>query len=247
MKKFATVTTFYCKNCQKPTNEILKDKFNYDGDTEDLFINFSNDFDPWNIENIPNVGISRRKDLVYGKIFKLKEFIESNILNKYEYLVHIDYSDTKFSRSCIEMFNHFINSGKDLIISTEKICWPYLETVSSWVNQKIEDKEFYYINSGAIISKTNKFYDIICKLENICLNEKIDFWDDQGVWQYYNIKYENLEKDEICDYFFSTALLDETYYKIENKRIITKFETEPYLIHDNSSFSLNLTKKINNL
>jgi hypothetical protein len=39
-------------------------------------------------------------------------------------------------------------------------------------------------------------------------------------------------------------LLDESYYTIENKIIKTKFNTEPYLIHDNSSFSLNLIKKI---
>jgi len=38
--------------------------------------------------------------------------------------------------------------------------------------------------------------------------------------------------------------LDETYYKLENKIITTKFGTEPFLFHDNSSFSLNLTKKI---
>ena len=34
------------------------------------------------------------------------------------------------------------------------------------------------------------------------------------------------------------------YSFVENKTIKTKFNTEPYLIHDNSSFSLNLIKKI---
>jgi len=241
---YTLLTTYYCNGCKKPTNDELKIKFNYDGSLDNIHINFSSLFDPWNSENIPNVGITRRKDLVYGKIFLLKEYIEKNILNKYDVIIHIDYSDTKFSRSCNEMVNEFINSGEDLIISTEKICWPYLDIVSSWVKSELKDEEFYYVNSGAIIAKTDKFYKIICDLEKICLNENIDFWDDQGVWQYYNLKHESLTKDTNCKYFFSTALLDETYYKMNNKQIITKFETEPYLIHDNSSFSLNLIKKI---
>ena len=242
--KYALMTTYYCKGCKKPTNEELKFKFNYDGEIDNIEINFSDSFDPWNQNEIPNVGISKRKDLVYGKIFLLKKFIEEKILNQYDIIIHIDYSDTKFAKSCNEMVNKFVDSKSDIIISTEKICWPYLETVSSWVKSELKDEEFFYVNSGAIIAKTNKFYDIICKLENICLTEQIDFWDDQGVWQYYNLKYENIDKDTICDYFFSTALLDENYYKFNNKQITTKFGTEPYLIHDNSSFSLNLIKKI---
>ena len=54
----------------------------------------------------------------------------------------------------------------------------------------------------------------------------------------------NLNADKDAKYFFSTALLDESYYTIENKLIKTKFGTYPYLIHDNSSFSLNLISKI---
>lgn len=81
-------------------------------------------------------------------------------------------------------------------------------------------------------------------MEEICLSTNIDFWDDQGVWQYYSVKENNIKKDEVSKYFFSTSELDETYYKLENKIITTKFGTEPFLIHDNSSFSLNLTKKI---
>ena len=88
MKKNAVITTYYCKNCDQPTKETLKTRFNYDGNTEDFFINFSNDFDPWNIESIPYVGPSRRKDLVFGKIFKLKTFIENHILGKYENILH---------------------------------------------------------------------------------------------------------------------------------------------------------------
>jgi hypothetical protein len=64
------------------------------------------------------------------------------------------------------------------------------------------------------------------------------------VWQYYNLKENNLSRDENSEYFFSTAELDDSYYKFEDGVITTKFGTKPYLIHDNSSFSLNLIKKI---
>jgi hypothetical protein len=244
MKKHSVITTYYCYGCQKPSQQDLKNKFNYDGDVEDIYVNFTNEFDPFNMDSIPNIGVTRRRDLVYGKIFVLRKFIEENILGKYEYLSHIDYSDTKFSRSSNDMINKFIETGEDIIVSTEKICWPYLDVVSKWVGKLLDDKEFFYLNSGAIISKTNTFYELIKELENICLTVDLDFWDDQGVWQYYHLKIKELNTDKKCNYFFSTAMLDDSYYTIENKKIKTKFNTEPYLIHDNSSFSLNLIKQI---
>jgi hypothetical protein len=243
MKKYALATTYYCKDCSCPTKEELKERFNYDGDVKDIFINFSNEFDPWNKDHL-NVGISGRKDLVYGKIFLLRDFVKDNLLGKCEYVCHIDYSDTKFARSFNEMMNEFESTKEDFIISTEKICWPYLDTVKQWVDYPLEDKEFHYINSGAIISKTEVYYNYLVELADLCLTTGMDFWDDQGVWQYYNLKIKNLNSDKNAKYFFSTALLDESYYTLEGKLVKTKFGTYPYLIHDNSSFSLNLINKI---
>lgn len=240
MKKYSLITTNFCLNCSEPNKEFLKLKFNYDGKIDDIFVNFSNKYSPFDVTNIPNVGISKRKDLVYGKIFQLKTFIENKILNKYEYICHIDYSDTKFCGSFIEMMDNFSKSGKDLIISTEKTAWPYIYEINKWSNQELVESEFMFLNSGAVISKTEFFYEILIKLSEICLTTNIDFWDDQGVWQYYDTVIKNLDKDTNCEYFFSTALLDNTYYSIDNGRIKTKFNTKPYLIHDNSSFSLNL-------
>ena len=244
MKKHALITTYYCNGCHQPSQENLKNRFNFDGNVEDIYVNFSNEFDPFHMETIPNVGMTKRKDLVYGKIFVLRKFIEENILGKYEYLSHIDFSDTKFNRSCNDMVDKFSQSGRDIVVSTEKNCWPYLDIVSKWMDKPMEEKEFFYLNSGAIISKTNIFYELIKELENICLTVDLDFWDDQGVWQYYHLKIKELNTDKNCEYFFSTSMLDESYYTIENNIIKTKFNTEPYLIHDNSSFSLNLIKKI---
>jgi len=244
MKKNAVITTYYCNDCLEPSKDQLKKKFNIDGETEDIFVNFSSEFDPFHIEKILDVGLSKRKDLVFGKIFQLRKFIEQQILGKYDNLLHIDYSDTKFVKSSEDLFQNFIESEKDIVVSTEKNCWPYLDVVSSWFNGSLPIKEFHYINSGAIISKTEKFYEIIQELEKICLTTKIDFWDDQGVWQYYYLIHNNLNIDTKCQFFFSTADLDESYYKLENNIITTKFGTQPYLIHDNSSFSLNLIQKI---
>jgi hypothetical protein len=244
MKKYALITTCYCENCSIPSTEELTRKFKYDGDVSDLFVNFSNEFSPFNGINIPNVGVTKRRDLVYGKIFLLKDFIETNILGKYEYLCHIDYSDTKFAGSYLEMMQKFESTNQDIIISTEKQCWPYIDTVSSWLSSPITENEFFYINSGAIIAKVDYFYNMLLTLINICLESNIDFWDDQGVWQYYHLAIKPLNSDKTCEYFFSTALLDETYYSIENGKVVTKYGTIPYLIHDNSSFSLNLTSKI---
>jgi hypothetical protein len=242
--KNAIISTYYCLGCQKPSKVECQSRFAYDIDNNDFYLNFNDDFNPFDFSNITDVGLSKRKDLVFGKIFRLKTFIEEHILGKYDNILHIDYSDTKFARSSTELFEEFTKSREDIVISTEKNCWPYLHAVSNWFGIELPHKEFFYVNSGAVISKTEKFYEILKELEGICLNSDIDFWDDQGVWQYYNLRENNLSKDLNSEYFFSTAELDETYYKFEDGVITTKFGTKPYLIHDNSSFSLNLIRKI---
>jgi hypothetical protein len=242
--KNAIISTYYCMGCKEPSVDEIRKRFAYDIEDRNFYLNFSDDFDPFNHSNISDVGRTKRKDLVFGKIFRLKTFMEEHILGKYDTILHIDYSDTKFARSSKELFEEFTKSGKDIVISTEKNCWPYLHAVSNWFGTELPQEEFFYVNSGAVMSKTEKFYEILKELEWICLNSDIDFWDDQGVWQYYNLKENNLSKDLNSEYFFSTAELDETYYKFEDGVITTKFGTKPYLIHDNSSFSLNLIKKI---
>lgn len=244
MKKYSLITTLYGYNIEKPSINELIAKFNYDGYVEDFYVNFSKKFSPQNFEQIPNVGMSKRKDLIYGKIFLLKKFLITNILNKYEYVCHVDFSDIKFNQSFLSMMEKFIISKMDFIISTEKNAWPYIQEMQKWVNSEINRKEFEFLNSGALISKTNLLIEYLDELEKICLNTNIDFWDDQGVWQYYDLKIENLNKDTKTEFFFSTALLDENYYEIVNNKIKTKFGYIPYILHDNSSFSLNLTQKI---
>lgn len=240
MKKYCLVTTYYCNECGIPSKESVKSKLNFSADISDLYLNFSNTFSPHNFEKLPYVGISKRKDLVYGKIFLLLEFVKENILGNYEYICHVDYSDVKFCKSFNEMMKKFEDSNEEIIISTEKNCWPYLDTVQTWVNFPLENIEFTFVNSGGVISKVEKFVETLEKLKSLCLTSEIDFWDDQGVWQYLDLS-EKIHKDTNCEYFFSTALLNETYFTLEDKKLTTKFGTEPFVIHDNSSFSLNLT------
>lgn len=243
MKKYCLISTYYGIGANTISSIDAKNRFNYDGNIEDLFINFSDKFGPYNTPGI-SVGNSKRKDLVYGKIFMLRDYIKNHILNKYEYVCHIDYSDVKFARSFNDMMKKFEEDNLDFIIATEKICWPYFDTVDGWGNKPLKDIEFKYVNSGCIISKTDLLYEYLKDLSNLCLDLNIDFWDDQGVWQYKHCYVNKLNIDENCEYFFCTALLDDSYYSVDSRGIRTKFNTYPYIIHDNSSFSLNLIGKI---
>lgn len=246
MKSHCLITTYFCDGGKMPSAQELKYKFNTDVSDSDIFLNFTNKISPYKLDHIPNVGPSRRRDLVFCKIFLLNSFIKNNILGKYEYVCHIDYSDVKFCRSYNEMMNSIISKDIDILISTEKKSWPYIEAVCNWKTPKVDlkEEEFKYLNSGAFVSKTGVLLEILDKLEKLCLSTNIDFWDDQGAWQYYDLFVSSIKKDHISEYFFSTGFLDETYYKIIENKIITKFDTMPYIIHDNSSFSLNLTSKI---
>jgi hypothetical protein len=242
MKKSCLITTFYSLNKSCPSKIDLKEKFRCDCLVDDIHINYSDYFDPWNSNHL-KVGDSKRKDLVYGKIFMLRDYIKENILGKYEIICHIDYNDVKFARSFIEMIDLFDESKKMICMATEKQCWPDIEVVSQWNPIVSELDEFHHINSGCILSKTEVLLHHLEKLVEICLNKKIDFWDDQGVWQYYN-SLAKIDLDTRCEYFFCTALLDNNYFTKEGGKIKTKFGTLPYIIHDNSSFSLNLTQQI---
>ena len=110
------------------------------------------------------------------------------------------------------MMDKFINSGEDFIISTEFKAWPTIDVINTWVNYTVEEgNEFTFVNSGSIISKTQIMYEYLVKLKDLLFNTSIDFGDDQGVWQYYNLEVEPLNKDTDCTYTFSTPLLDDTY------------------------------------
>lgn len=242
MKKYCLVTTYYCDGCNIPSQENIKNKLNFSGELNDLYLNFSNKISAHDFDNLPYVGMTRRKDLIYGKIFLLLDFVREKILGEYEYICHVDYSDVKFCGNFIDMMKKFEDSNLEIIISTEKNCWPYFDTVQTWSKTPLQNLEFSFLNSGGIISKVEKFVEILERLKLLCLTTQIDFWDDQGVWQYLDLD-ENIHKDTNCEYFFSTALLDESYFTLQNNKLITKFGTEPFIIHDNSSFSLNLIKQ----
>lgn len=246
MKLNCLITTYFCDGGTIPSSQELKRRFNADVSEDDIFVNFTDKVSPYKLDHIPNVGPSRRRDLVFCKIFLLNSFIKNNIAGKYEYVCHIDYSDAKFCRSYNEMMNSIMEKNIDIVISTEKKSWPYIDAICNWTNPKanLQEEDFKYLNSGALVSKTATLTKILDELEKLCLSTNIDFWDDQGVWQYYDLFVSNITKDHNSEYFFSTGFLDDTYYKIIENKIITKFDTMPYIIHDNSSFSLNLTSKI---
>lgn len=255
MNNFCFVTTSYCENCEELSSQHLKLKFNIDCSEDNVFANFSNNFSPFNHSNIPNIGATRRKDLVYGKIFKLYDFLENKIKNNFEYVCHFDFSDTIFCRSAEKMMNKFINEKKEFLICAEKPCWPYFDAVIKWgtpVTNLINDdsKIANFLNSGVIISKTSILLCLLEKLKHICLTSNIDFWDDQGVWQYYyNFIDNSLPVDFNSEFTICTAFLKEDNFKIEDKKLIVNNEhrTLPYIIHDNSSFSANLVEKFRKL
>jgi len=248
MNNFCFVTTSYCDNCQEPSINDIKAKFNIDSDVSNIFVNFSNEFSPYNHIKIPAIGASRRKDLVYGKIFKLHEFLKKNIEGKYNYVCHFDFSDTVFCRSATEMMNKFISENREFLMCAEKPCWPYFDTVVRWgkPNTRLindDSKIANFLNSGVIIAKTAILISLLEKLIKICLEVDIDFWDDQGVWQYYyNFVDNSLPIDFKSDYTVCTAFLKDENFIFEDNKIFVRNEwkSQPYIIHDNSSFSANL-------
>jgi hypothetical protein len=251
MKKYCFITTSYCSGCDEPSKEFVINHFNLNSDINSVFVNFSSEFSPNDYSKIPFIGATKRRDLAYGKIFKLYDFLVANIENKFEYVCHFDFSDTYFCRSATEMMDKFIHSSQDFLICAEKPCWPYYDTVINWGQPKTslindDSKIANFLNSGVLISKTSVLLEHLKKLKDLCLTSNIDFWDDQGVWQYYyNFIDNNLNVDFNSEYTICTAFLKEEDFIIRDKTIFVNNElkSKPYIIHDNSSFSANLIYK----
>ena len=255
MNQYCFITTSYCCGCHEPTKEYIKNRFNIDAELTSIFVNFSNDFSPNDYTKMPFVGATKRRDLVYGKIFKLYDFIVNCVENKFEYICHFDFNDTFFCRSATEMMDKFISEGKDFLICAEKPCWPYIDTVMRWgvPTRHIPQADTNianYLNSGVIIAKTSYLLQILNKLKELCLTKSIDFWDDQGVWQYYYFYMnQELNVDYDSEYTICTSFLKDDNFSLENNKVVVNNckKSTPFIIHDNSSFSAILIEKYKSL
>ena len=157
------------------------------------------------------------------KVIKIKEYIESNLLNKYEYVLYMDATDTNFINNPVNMIIEFKKYNKSIIFGGEKVLYPHTENDYLY-NYKPKESEFIYLNAGVWIGKVEKVID---HMQKIIDNTKC-IYEDQGRWTYQYLHNDDIMIDQHNHFFFNTYDAG-NYITITEEGVILK-NMNPYIL-----------------
>ena len=174
--------------------------------------------------------------LYYYKTVKVLDYIETNIVGKYDYILFLDATDTNFIKSPEGIIEKFKSLNCNIIMGAEKGLWPPTNYTHLYDNKRaINDSR--YLNSGTYFGYTDK---IIYHLKDIIEKEYQTGIDDQGRWTIQYLLNDDIMIDQERDFFFST--LDTKHsVKIEGSEI-SLLNLGAYIIHDNGPYTKNTIK-----
>jgi len=220
MKKLALVTLFF----NYPNNSmplIYENSLKY-FDKEDIYIAR---FDGLSEDS------SYYEKLYRYKLFYLLPYIKENILNKYEFMLFVDATDTNFYRDPSDIIEVFKTFNKSIVFCGEKELWPFTKYTHMYENKKIIGP-FKFLNSGGYIGYVE---NIVTHLENIVDKDYEGRVEDQSTWTIEYLLHDDIDIDSEGKIFFSTHLNKE-YVNVDSNNKITLNNLNPYIIHDNGPY-----------
>lgn len=177
--------------------------------------------------------------LFYYKVVELLNYLEINLLGKYEYILFLDATDTNFIKEPIDLIENFEKLNVNIIMGAEKWLWP--NTNYSHLYEKKEAiSESKFLNSGTYFGYTDK---IIFHLKDIIEKEYQTGIDDQGRWSIQYLINNDIKIDQNRDFFFSTLDTKEDII-IEDSKVFLK-NLNAFIIHDNGPHTENTIKLTN--
>lgn len=196
-----------------------------------------------NIHIVRNSGLitngSYYDKLFYYKTVKVLEYIELNIIGKYEYILFLDATDTNFIKSPNDIIDKFTLLNCNIIMGAEKGLWPPTNYTHLYDNKRsINDSK--YLNSGTYFGYTDK---IVYHLKDIIEKEYQTGIDDQGRWTIQYLLNDDIIIDQECDFFFSTLDTKDSIIIEDNK--ISLLNLNACIIHDNGPYTENTIKLTN--
>jgi hypothetical protein len=197
-------------------------------------------FSPEDIHVVRNSGLitdgSYYDKLFFYKTVKVLEYIESNIVGKYDYILFLDATDTNFIKSPEGIIEKFQSLNCSLIMGAEKGLWPPTNYTHLYENKRtINDSK--YLNSGTYFGYTDK---IVNHLKDIIEKEYQTGIDDQGRWTIQYLLNDDIIIDQEREFFFSTLDTKDSV-KIEGKEV-SLLNLGAYIIHDNGPYTENTIK-----
>ena len=197
-------------------------------------------FSPEDIHVVRNSGLindgSYYDKLYFYKTVKVLEYIESNIIGNYEYILFLDATDTNFIKSPENLIEKFQKLNCDVVMGAEKGLWPPTNFTHLYENKRaINDSK--YLNSGTYFGYTDK---IVNHLKEIIEKEYQNGIDDQGKWTIQYLLNNSIIIDQERDFFFSTLDTKDSV-KIEGKDV-SLIGLDACIIHDNGPHTENTIK-----
>lgn len=177
--------------------------------------------------------------LSFYKINKLLEYIEKFIINKYEFILFLDATDTNFVKAPIHFIDDFRSLKCDIVFGAEKGLWPITNYTHLYQNKRmINDNK--YLNSGTYFGYTDK---IVRHLTEIVKNDYQKGIDDQGLWTIQYLLNDDIIIDQERNFFFST--LDSKDDVIIRNKKVELLNLNACIIHDNGPYNDNTLKLTN--
>jgi hypothetical protein len=168
--------------------------------------------------------------LFHYKVIGLLDYIQTNIVGKYEYIVFLDATDTNFISSPENIINIFKEYDCSVLLGAEYGLWPVTNYTHLYDEKpKLSDK--FYLNSGTYVGYTDK---ISFHLNDIIEKKYQEGIDDQGRWSIQYLLNDDIKIDQECKVFFSTYLSKKDVI-IEND-IVSLNNLTACIIHDNGPF-----------
>jgi hypothetical protein len=202
-------------------------------------------FLPEDIHVVRNSGLitngSYYDKLYFYKTVKVLEYIESNIIGNYEYILFLDATDTNFIKSPENLIEKFQKLNCDVVMGAEKGLWPPTNFTHLYENKRaINDSK--YLNSGTYFGYTTK---IIEHMENI-INKVYDVGvDDQGKWTTEFLLNDDIVIDSNCEFFMS-SLDSKKYFDFKDEKL-TILGFNPIVVHDNGPYNEDTIKVVDKL
>ena len=174
--------------------------------------------------------------LFYYKTVKLLEYIEQHIVEKYDYILFLDATDTNFIKSPEGIVEKFKSLNCSIIMGAEKGLWPPTNYTHLYEKKRtINDSK--YLNSGTYFGYTDK---IIYHLKDIIEKEYQTGIDDQGRWTIQYLLNDDIIIDQERDFFFSTLDTKDSVVFENSKASLLGLDA--FIIHDNGPYTENTIK-----